>query len=206
MSNREYVYARRVWDRVLDGGCYCVSVACNHPAAPHHTRNVRITDYISCYLIRDARSAQGRRAGAAPCLEFIRFCLLSLCRYTEAFLSKRLGEAQCPQSKWTRNTHATCIDPRWKLGGGGIRFLRAALGIHAHGSCPYCQSRVPMGTIQLLYWRVMRLALLKGADGFLWRACQQKRGKGGERLEKGGFKNKKKKERGIKIGRVLRRL
>jgi START domain len=101
MVNREYVYARRVWDRVLDGGCYCISVACNHPDAPHHNRNVRITDYISCYLVRDARSALGNQAGAAflapPHCHLVHACVtgaLDLCREMAA-LSGLMAESIC---------------------------------------------------------------------------------------------------------------
>jgi hypothetical protein len=34
MASREYVYARRVWHKPDDGGCYCLTRVCDHEAPP----------------------------------------------------------------------------------------------------------------------------------------------------------------------------
>ncbi|KAG1671128.1 hypothetical protein FOA52_005380 [Chlamydomonas sp. UWO 241] len=53
MAQREYIYARRVWYKVDDGGCYCISRACAHPAPPPSgCRTQRIEDFINGYVIR----------------------------------------------------------------------------------------------------------------------------------------------------------
>lgn len=56
MAARDYVYARRVWHRPADGGCYCVSRSCSHPSAPAGSggRAVRVEDFSSAYVIRTA--------------------------------------------------------------------------------------------------------------------------------------------------------
>lgn len=54
MSARSYVYARRVWDRPSDGGCYCLARACGHPApSPLPSRAVPVGDYVSGCIIRE---------------------------------------------------------------------------------------------------------------------------------------------------------
>ena len=53
MAQREYVYCRRVWPKVDDGGMYCITKACPHPAPPSAScRTVRIDDYASGFVIR----------------------------------------------------------------------------------------------------------------------------------------------------------
>ena len=64
MQDREYVYARRVWRRPADGGCYALSMPCRHPAAPLCPGSVKhVTDHASGFRIRAAPSAQGSSAG-----------------------------------------------------------------------------------------------------------------------------------------------
>ena len=62
LASREYLYARRVWDRPADGGCYCVAAAVDvqPPACMKRTRTVRVRDFASCFVIR---GAQGRQTG-----------------------------------------------------------------------------------------------------------------------------------------------
>lgn len=62
MAAREYVYARRVWPRASDGGCYSVSRACGHAAAPP-PRGVPVLDFAAAMLIRNARSCRGSMQG-----------------------------------------------------------------------------------------------------------------------------------------------
>jgi hypothetical protein len=56
MTSRSYLYARRVWPRPSDGGCYCLSKACTLPlstplpALPG--RSVAVDDYCSGCVIR----------------------------------------------------------------------------------------------------------------------------------------------------------
>ena len=54
MAHREYVFARRVWYKADDGGCYCISKACSHPAPPPQPgcRTVRVEDYSAGFVIR----------------------------------------------------------------------------------------------------------------------------------------------------------
>ncbi len=53
MAQREYVFARRVWHKADDGGCYCVSRACRHPEPPQAgCRSVRVADFSSGFVIR----------------------------------------------------------------------------------------------------------------------------------------------------------
>lgn len=53
MAHREYVFARRVWYKADDGGCYCISKACLHPAPPQPgCRTVRVEDYSAGFVIR----------------------------------------------------------------------------------------------------------------------------------------------------------
>ena len=67
MAAREYVYVRRVWPRVGDGGCYSVSRACGHAAAPP-PHGVLGRDFAAAMLIRDARSCRGSAHGVLCCL------------------------------------------------------------------------------------------------------------------------------------------
>ncbi len=56
MSQREYLYARRVWYKADDGGCYCISKACQHPMPPQAScRTSRVTDFASGFVIRQVR-------------------------------------------------------------------------------------------------------------------------------------------------------
>ena len=56
MAQREYVFARRVWYKSDDGGCYCISRACpSHlqPATPSPgCRTVRVADFSAGFVIR----------------------------------------------------------------------------------------------------------------------------------------------------------
>ncbi len=54
MAQREYVYARRVWAKADDGGCYVVCKATDaHPAPPPPgCRAVRVGDFVSGTVIR----------------------------------------------------------------------------------------------------------------------------------------------------------
>jgi hypothetical protein len=53
MASRAYTYARRVWLRPADGGCYCLSRAVSHPCAPTATgRGVSVADYASGCVVR----------------------------------------------------------------------------------------------------------------------------------------------------------
>ena len=52
LCNREYVAARRVWNRA-DGGCYCIAKSARHPNAPsRRKRNVRVDDYAAAFVIK----------------------------------------------------------------------------------------------------------------------------------------------------------
>jgi hypothetical protein len=52
------VYARRVWDSVKDGGCWCLAKALAAPGAALDScgkpggRSMLVTDYASGYFIR----------------------------------------------------------------------------------------------------------------------------------------------------------
>ncbi|KIY98586.1 hypothetical protein MNEG_9376 [Monoraphidium neglectum] len=55
LGQRSYTYARRVWARPCDGGCYVLSRACGQPAAcgaGAPPRGVAVTDYCSGAVIR----------------------------------------------------------------------------------------------------------------------------------------------------------
>jgi hypothetical protein len=65
MAPREYAYARRVWHRPADGGCYAICRDCDLPddgAAGGGARAVKVLQYISCTVVR---AAPGGAAGAA---------------------------------------------------------------------------------------------------------------------------------------------
>ncbi|PNH04299.1 hypothetical protein TSOC_009556, partial [Tetrabaena socialis] len=69
MASREYTYVRRCWAKPDDGGCYCVSRACAHPSPPPAGgRTVRVTDFISGYVIR---SSKGVFDAASPAVEVV---------------------------------------------------------------------------------------------------------------------------------------
>lgn len=74
LAPREYVYARRVWDR-SDGGCYVVSRACPPPAgsslAEPGRRVWRVEDYVSCMVVKAAPSVCGQDGTEVPCAEVI---------------------------------------------------------------------------------------------------------------------------------------
>jgi hypothetical protein len=53
MASRSYIYARRVWHRPSDGGCYCLSKACAFDAAPAlPCRAVSVEDYVAGCVVR----------------------------------------------------------------------------------------------------------------------------------------------------------
>lgn len=56
MAQREYVFARRVWYKSDDGGCYCVSRTCPphlQPTTPNPgCRTVRVADFSAGFVIR----------------------------------------------------------------------------------------------------------------------------------------------------------
>lgn len=52
MAPREYDYARRVWHRPSDGGCYAISRQVELPADPSTPKAVKVVDFVSCSLIR----------------------------------------------------------------------------------------------------------------------------------------------------------
>lgn len=57
MASRSYLYARRVWPRPSDGGCYCLSKSCESPAGTPAVpalpgRSVGVDDYCSGCVIR----------------------------------------------------------------------------------------------------------------------------------------------------------
>eukprot|EP00798_Chlamydomonas_sp_ICE-L_P002762 gene2762-12633_t len=55
MAQREYVYARRVWRKPDDGGCYIVTLAGAHPAPPPAgCRSLLVSDLCSGTVIRGA--------------------------------------------------------------------------------------------------------------------------------------------------------
>ena len=63
MKDREYVYARRVWERPSDGGCYAISRPCTHPGMQLDPRAVQVKDCPSAFVIRAVPSAQGLPEG-----------------------------------------------------------------------------------------------------------------------------------------------
>ncbi|WIA18959.1 hypothetical protein OEZ85_003628 [Tetradesmus obliquus] len=53
MASRSYIYARRVWHRPSDGGCYCLSKACGFEAPPAlPCRAVSVEDYVAGCVVR----------------------------------------------------------------------------------------------------------------------------------------------------------
>jgi hypothetical protein len=55
MAQREYLYARRVWAKSDDGGCYAVSRACPYPVPPPPPpgcRTYRVDDFANGFVIR----------------------------------------------------------------------------------------------------------------------------------------------------------
>ena len=78
LAARKYVYARRVWPRAGDGGCYSVSRACGHRAAPQ-ARGVPVRDFAAATLIRAARSCRGSAQGA-PLQPILLLAKASSCR------------------------------------------------------------------------------------------------------------------------------
>lgn len=76
MASREYVYARRVWNKADDGGCYTISRSCAHPSPPPAgCRAVRVEDYCSGVVIRCAWVSNQSTAGAS----FAELCLYVPC-------------------------------------------------------------------------------------------------------------------------------
>lgn len=63
-ADREYVYARRVWERPSDGGCYALSLPCTHPKADLDSRAVLVRDHVSAFVVRAVPSVQGLAEGA----------------------------------------------------------------------------------------------------------------------------------------------
>lgn len=54
VSDRDYVYGRRVWHRPTDGGCYVVNRSCAHASMPPVHKVVRVEDYASGFVVQDA--------------------------------------------------------------------------------------------------------------------------------------------------------
>lgn len=54
MASREYVYARRVWHRPSDGGCYAISLSCKFPIGDAGPNVVSVKEYASACVIRAA--------------------------------------------------------------------------------------------------------------------------------------------------------
>lgn len=58
MAQREYLYARRIWYKADDGGCYCIAKGCplgplTSPVAPiAGCRTVRVRDFATGFVIR----------------------------------------------------------------------------------------------------------------------------------------------------------
>lgn len=53
MASRSYIYARRVWHRPSDGGCYCLARSCVYPdPLPLPGRAVAVEDYASGCVVR----------------------------------------------------------------------------------------------------------------------------------------------------------
>ncbi|KAF8064545.1 Ank3 [Scenedesmus sp. PABB004] len=73
MASRAYLYARRVWPRPSDGGCYCLSKACAPPgggAAPAlPARGVSVDDYVSGCVVRAPAPGLLPRGYAGPAAE-----------------------------------------------------------------------------------------------------------------------------------------
>ncbi|KAG2442268.1 hypothetical protein HXX76_002355 [Chlamydomonas incerta] len=70
MASREYTYVRRCWAKPDDGGSYCISRACVAcpPAGVAGGRTVRVTDFVSGYVIR---SSKGVFDPASPAVEVV---------------------------------------------------------------------------------------------------------------------------------------
>lgn len=68
LAAREYVYARRVWDR-SDGGCYVVSRACGVPEGATlvqaQRRTCRVGDYVSCLCMKASTGEDAGPTGGA---------------------------------------------------------------------------------------------------------------------------------------------
>ena len=86
LASREYIYARRVWARASDGGCYSVSRACRHAAKPSPTgRAVRVADFVSGYIIRAMpRGEVAARLQATPAAEMVTIYFEGGVQYTRA--------------------------------------------------------------------------------------------------------------------------
>jgi hypothetical protein len=63
MAARSYLYARRVWPRPCDGGCYSLARSSSHPDAPKVSgRGVTVQDFVSgCVVRRPAPDLLPRR-------------------------------------------------------------------------------------------------------------------------------------------------
>ncbi|KAG2433571.1 hypothetical protein HYH02_012688 [Chlamydomonas schloesseri] len=70
MASREYTYVRRCWAKPDDGGSYCISRACVAvpPAGVTGGRTVRVTDFVSGYVIR---ASKGVFDTASPAVEVV---------------------------------------------------------------------------------------------------------------------------------------
>ena len=55
LGARKYEYARRVWNRPSDGGCYAISKSCELPS-PGPNRYVQVKEYISGCVIKSSES------------------------------------------------------------------------------------------------------------------------------------------------------
>lgn len=59
MAAREYCYARRVWHRPSDGGCYAICTRCELPPGGDGARCVPVKEFASCVCIRATPGGTG---------------------------------------------------------------------------------------------------------------------------------------------------
>jgi hypothetical protein len=55
LGARKYEYARRVWNRPSDGGCYAISKSCELPS-PGPNKYVKVKEYISGCIIKSSKN------------------------------------------------------------------------------------------------------------------------------------------------------
>ena len=115
-SPREYVYARRVWQR-QDGGCYIVSRNCNLPPgsrlAEEGGRTSRVADYASCMMVQQLSTPEASEPGLL-CLPAAQLWNLDAV-WPYLSLTDARHAVQCPSAWQSTLKTPTCPGrcPRW---------------------------------------------------------------------------------------------
>lgn len=90
MASREYHYARRVWPRTVDGGCYAINRRVTFPGEQGRVRGaVEVQEYVSCAAIRATSTPDGR-----PATELV------TCYFEDSAVRPSIVRMAVPRSLW----------------------------------------------------------------------------------------------------------